>query len=505
MPKGAVISYMKNLKRLTLLHSNDMHGDFFSKEVDDRLIGGVSMLSGYINKVRREEKNALYVVSGDMFRGSLIDSEFKGISTIEIMNLLAPDVVTIGNHEVDYGLAHLLFIEKCARFPIINANMYIMTNHVRLFRSHIIKEIDGMKVLFIGVLTDEVLNQTKQDSLIGSFIDVNAAVREIGKICNAYQTEDIDLTVILTHIGFEEDKKLAASIDPKWSVDVIVGGHSHTVLEEPCMINNIAIVQAGMGTSAVGRMDMYVDTDKNSIDSLIWELIPIDSRVCPRDLALEKIIRKYKEQTDIKYTRVVTRFAEEFTHPTRFAETQLGDVFADIFRDNLKIDIMLIGSGSIRVTSLGPIVEYQNLVEAFPFDDELYRIYATGSQLRRMIRFMLNNVCEALGNGDGAGSHAEFYQFSHGVDIVFDSKTRDFVKFNFDGQPLDSERVYKIGIQKYHFTNIEQFFSITHDELAENRPPKVMSTSILDILEEYLDGYEIVPPPKMGRIKLIRE
>ena len=107
---------MKHLKKLTLLHSNDLHGDFLVENVDDKLVGGVSMLSGYVNKVRREEKNVIYAVAGDMFQGSLIDSEFKGISTIEIMNLLAPDVVTIGNHEVDYGLAHLLFLENAPIF-----------------------------------------------------------------------------------------------------------------------------------------------------------------------------------------------------------------------------------------------------------------------------------------------------------------------------------------------------------------------------------------------------
>ena len=61
------------------------------------------MLSGYIESVRKEEPNTLYVIAGDMFRGSVIDSEYKGLSTIEIMNALAPDVVTIGNHEVDTG------------------------------------------------------------------------------------------------------------------------------------------------------------------------------------------------------------------------------------------------------------------------------------------------------------------------------------------------------------------------------------------------------------------
>ena len=95
---------MKNLKKLTLLHSNDLHGDFLAERIDNKLVGGVSMLSGYINKVRAEEENVIYCIAGDMFRGSVIDAEYKGVSTIEIMNLLGPDVVTIGNHEVDYGL-----------------------------------------------------------------------------------------------------------------------------------------------------------------------------------------------------------------------------------------------------------------------------------------------------------------------------------------------------------------------------------------------------------------
>ena len=75
-------SDLKHLKKLTILHSNDMHGDFLAKRVDDKLLGGVSLLSGYINKVRNEEENVLYAIAGDMFRGSVIDSEYKGLSTI---------------------------------------------------------------------------------------------------------------------------------------------------------------------------------------------------------------------------------------------------------------------------------------------------------------------------------------------------------------------------------------------------------------------------------------
>ena len=163
---------MERYKKLTLLHSNDLHGDFFSEDNNEELIGGASRLSGYVSKTRAEEKNVLYCIAGDMFRGNIIDSEYQGMSTIEIMNMISPDVVTIGNHETDYGLAHLLFLEKCAKFPIINANLYIKTNMSRLFKPFRIVEIDDMKILFIGIVTQEVLANTKNEGLIGTLDDL---------------------------------------------------------------------------------------------------------------------------------------------------------------------------------------------------------------------------------------------------------------------------------------------------------------------------------------------
>lgn len=146
---------MADYRKLTILHSNDMHGDFLAETIDDSLVGGVSMLSGYLNKVRNQEPEALYVIAGDMFRGSIIDAEYQGVSTIEIMNYLAPDVVTLGNHEVDYGMTHLLFLEKCCKFPIVNANLYIKTTGTRIFNSHKVLRAAGMNILFFGITQEE--------------------------------------------------------------------------------------------------------------------------------------------------------------------------------------------------------------------------------------------------------------------------------------------------------------------------------------------------------------
>ena len=486
---------MAVLKNLTILHSNDMHGDFLAKEVDNALLGGVSMLSGYINKVRNENKNVIYAISGDMFRGSLIDSEYKGISTIEIMNLLAPDVVTLGNHEVDYGIAHLLFIEKCAKFPIINANMYLTTNYARLFRSHIILEIDGMKILFIGVLTEEVLAQTRQDKLIGSIVDVEEACQEIGKICNSYQTEDIDFTVVLTHIGIEADKELAEKLDPRWGVDIIIGGHSHTLLEEPVVIKGIPIVQAACGTDQIGRFDIVVDTDTNSIHSYTWRLVPINQDECPRDKNLEKVIMQYKKETDKKYGCIITRFADCYTHPVRNEETMLGKLIVDAFKDSLGVDIMFWGSGSIRREDMGPIVRYQDLLEVLPYSEEVYRIVVNGSQIRKMIKYVLRDEAFA--------GHTEFYQFSKGLRIVYDKKKKEIMELSLNGNEIKDDFTYSLGLQAYHFKNIKDFLDVTQEEVSKIQKPKVLTTSSTDVIEEYFRANELIRASEEKRLNII--
>ena len=477
---------MKNLKKLTLLHSNDLHGDFLAEKVDEKLIGGVSRLSGYINKVRNEEKNVIYSISGDMFRGSLIDSEFQGLSTIEIMNMLAPDVVTIGNHEADYGLAHMLFIEKCASFPIINANMYIKYVGTRLFNSHFIKEIDGMRVMFIGILTEEVLKNTKSEGVVGTLIDIQDAASEISKICDAYRTEDVDLTVLLTHIGIEEDKKLAEALDPACGIDIIIGGHSHTLLEEPCVVAGIPVVQAAVGTDQIGRFDIMVDTDKNCIDSYTWQCIPITEENCPRDEALEKVVSEYKDYTDEKYGRILTRFPRAYTHPKRNMETELGNLLAECMRDQIGADLVLIGSGSIRKTSLGPAVTVRDFLEIFPFAEPAFGFRLTGKQLRHIVTFMLRE------DSFLDSEHNEWFQFSKGFCCEFDRKNHQVISLKMNGKEVGDEDMFTVVMQKFFFENIGDFLDLPSEEIEKNGRPIEVATKAPNLLEEYFKDHESI-------------
>ena len=124
----------------------------------------------------------MYTISGDMFRGSIIDSEYMGLSTAMIINELRPDAVCIGNHEIDYGITHSLMLEKIADFPIINCNIYVKYFDKRLYMPYYIKEIGGSRFLFIGVITEKMTNQLTMDKTVGPYIEVRDPVEEINKV-----------------------------------------------------------------------------------------------------------------------------------------------------------------------------------------------------------------------------------------------------------------------------------------------------------------------------------
>jgi 5'-nucleotidase len=432
--------------------------------------------------VRAEKENVLYVIAGDMVQGSLIDAEYKGISTMEIMNYLAPDVVALGNHEFDYGLPHLLFLEKMANFPVVNANLYIKKYGKRLMHPYYIVKKAGFDMLFTGIITEKVIDSIKKDALIGSIITLEEASHEVGIICNAYKNDDIDLTVVLTHIGFESDLELARLLDPDWGVDMIIGGHSHTVLEQPACVNGVLIAQAGVGTNQLGRFDIVVDDDTNSIVDWKWQLVPVDNEHAEPDRHLEEYINSFKSEVDRKYNTIICKFTEELTHPKREIETSLGNLFADAFAECGECDVVLVGSGSIRGQALGPVVTLKDFRTIFPYDDTLTRFAISGAELKRVFAHIMRP-----GNRNGEG---ECYQVNGRIKAVYSDGARGLVSLAFDGKPVTDDQRITIGIMGYHVNNCDAYLDVSQGELRASGRTKVVTTSAQEVLEEYLKNHQ---------------
>ena len=481
-------------KKFTILHSNDIHGDFTAelREGQGNLVGGLALLSGFINKVRAEEENVLYIISGDMVQGSLIDLEYKGISTIEIMNYLAPDVVSLGNHELDYGLPHLLFLEKIANFPLVNANLYVKKYNKRLMMPYVIIKKAGFDILFTGIITEKVLDSIRQDELIGSFISLEEASQEVGKITNAYKNDDIDLTILLTHIGFESDIELARLLKPEWGVDMIIGGHSHTILDQPKKVNNILIAQAGVGSDQVGRFDIVVDDETNSIIEFKWQLIPIDGNLAEPDKNLQDYIDSFKDVIDRKYNTIICKLSRKLTHPAREIETSLGNLIADAFAETSQANVVLVGSGSIRVKEIGPLITLKDFRTCFPYDDFLNRYNVEGSTVKQIFSHIMRK--------ENRNSEGECYQVNSAVRAEYDDSKGQLISLTIDGNPVEDIRHYTICLQGYHFSNSATYLNVTNEKLLEAGQHKVITTSAQEVLEEYLRDNQNISRSIEGRL-----
>jgi 5'-nucleotidase len=221
-----------------------------------------------------------------------------------------------------------------------------------------------------------------------------------------------------------------------------------------------------------------VDDDTNSIVEYGWRLIQIDSNIAEPDRALQDYIDSFKETVDSKYNTIVCKLGRKLTHPLREIETSLGNLIADAFADISECDVMLVGSGSIRVKELGPLVTLRDLRSCFPYDDSLNRFAIDGKKLKKIFSHIMRK--------DNRNGEGECYQVNTGIKAVYDDRAGKLASIEVNGEPVSESGLYTICMQGYHHNNCSSYLNISNEELVENKNHKVVSTSAQEVLEEYL-------------------
>jgi 5'-nucleotidase len=284
-------------------------------------------------------------------------------------------------------------------------------------------------------------------------------------------------------------------LDPQWGVDMILGGHSHSYMEKPEKVNNILIAHSGTGSNQIGRFDIEVDDNTNSIVDYRWELVQIDDSIVEPDKDLEKYIGSYQEQVDRKYNTIVTKLADKLTHPKREIETSLGNLIADAFGEISGCDVMLVGAGSIRSKELGPVVTLKDLRTCFPYDETLTRFTISGADIKGIFEHIMRPENR---NGEG-----ECYEINEGVRAVYHDGLRRLVSLTIKGEPVNPERMYSICIPGFHLNNADRYLGISQARLQESGKTRVVTTSAMQVLEEYMRNHQNVKKAVEGRLTYI--
>ena len=344
--------------QVTILGINDMHAD----------IDNLPQLATYLKAERAQNPDALLLSAGDNRTGNpYVDiGTHPGAPMIQLMNKLRFDLSTLGNHEFDAGEDALRYCLNLAEFPFVCANVKATSGDALYLKPYQIFERDGVRIGVLGLV------QTGDNGLPDAHPDQVKTLRfrspfEIVRDY-AYLREQCDILILLTHIGFEDDVKLA-QLFPE--ADAIIGGHSHTRVEKEHIINGVLITQTENKVKYLTKLTFDVEDGK--VQSRKFELISL--RRLPKDADMQAAVEKVKNNPYM--TRKLTTIPCDITR-----RESLGCLMADSLRFYLKSDVAVVNMGNVRLEEFpkGPFT-VADCYRLDPFGNKNVVMKLTGRQL----------------------------------------------------------------------------------------------------------------------------
>jgi 2',3'-cyclic-nucleotide 2'-phosphodiesterase (5'-nucleotidase family) len=371
---------------LSLLHTNDTHAYV---EQFPRLITAV-------NELRAQKENSLLLNAGDVFSGTLYFRQYLGLADLYFMNQLGFDAMTLGNHEFDKDSATLANFIKQAEFPIVSSNVN-MTNDPELgplFNDSIggtnekgeifpaiIKQVDGEEVGIFGLTTEDTAFLANP----GEHVVFEDAVKKANETVEMLESQGVDKIIALSHLGYQPDVELAGQVD---GIDVIVGGHSHTTLTEPVVIEKeepTLIVQANEYLKYLGVLDVTFD-ENGVISDYAGELKALSGYA--EDAAAKAKVEEYKvpltelQKQVVGSTSVVLNGVRD---DVRSKETNLGNLITDgmVAKANEFIPtyIAMQNGGGIRASIDTGDITLGEVLTVLPFGNNLVTLDLTGAEI----------------------------------------------------------------------------------------------------------------------------
>ncbi len=429
-------------KSLTILHTNDIHAGFVPHEATwiqatpRPMIGGFRELFWIVDSIRRAKGDVLLLDAGDVMTGnpiSTIEHEgAKGGALFEMMNKVGYDAWAIGNHDLDVSQDNLRRLTRIARFPTLSANVTDSAgNFVLNNKDYVIILKSGLRIGVLGLTTTDLFNVTNTNNLLGLKVIGIAPVtqRIIDKI-----SPETDLIVAVTHDGVEDDSLLAAATH---GLNVIIGGHSHTRLREPRVVNGVVICQTGSNCENLGDLDITVDAHK--IVSFQGKLIALWERKDRPENEMSRFVDEFRSKIEKEFGEVIGTLTDDWKR-SRSGESNIGGFAADAIREAGKADIGISNSSGIRKDlSAGPIRRL-DLFEISPFGNVICTFTAPGASVRGLVTRYLQTLISGRTSIDISGITCTW-------------------KRGPDGQP----QIQKITIAGEDLKDDRQYLWATHD------------------------------------------
>jgi len=453
-------------KELVILHTNDMHAGYvphvatWMKGDPKPMVGGFVELAAAVDSLRKKYPAALLLDAGDVMTGNPVtEYEYRGARggvLFEMMNMIGYDLWTPGNHDFDVSQDNLRALIRIAKFPTINANILNDRGALAVAKEpFVILERNGLKIGIIGIMSQQLYGLVNQNNLVG--IRVASPVETTQKYVDELRPKT-DLVIALTHQGADDDSALAKAVK---GLDIIVGGHSHTRLRIPSIVNGVVIVQAGSNVENLGVLRVTVENHR--VTASDGRLLQLWSMERDRSTPLAKLVDSVQKAIDRDYREVIGKLSVDWIRGK--GETEIGQFLAGAQREAAGAEIGFMNKHGIRKDlRAGPMTK-QDLFEILPFANILTTFQVSASELRSILAYYVEMNPAIEINGVEAR-----WQTSH------DGRT-EFTSITVGGKPLDENRMYTCAASDYFVGEAKHYIGI------EVPKPIYLNTSVFSAIE----------------------
>ncbi len=483
-----------------IFSTNDMHGRLLPAEQswsDGRPVGGSAALAAYVARERAATPECpLFVVSGgDIMQGTPISNFTDGRSTIEAMNGIGYDAVSIGNHEFDWGVDILVERVADADFAMLSANIYLKDTgrHPEWVRPWTIIEREGVRVGFVGATTTST-PVVARPSLVADF-DFRPISDALDRYIPEVRAAGADFVVAVMHegafcvIGAEEDAGGAACEGPALDAlaatakrfDYAVTGHTHSRVEAE--VRGVPVIQSYANTTAygLGRIDRSAE---GAVSARHLGIRQVWADEIAPDPDVERLVASYRAEIAALVDRVIVDLPEALSAP-RDGDFPLGRIVADAQRRASGAEVALMNNGGIRRSLPAGPVTFADLFELQPFNNMLVRHTMTGAQLLRTLEHSVRDGAVDL--------HASGITVRYDPAAPYGERIRD-VTFD-DGSPLRPEGRYLVAANDFIATGGGGYTTFAEAERIEP-----LDVADLEALVAYLQAQpDPFPIPRAPR------
>lgn len=427
-------------EKLVLLHTNDTHSQI---DPTSKNLGGVERRKALIDSIRAAEPDVLLIDAGDMVQGTLFFSLYGGEVEQKVMNALGYDIQIMGNHEFDNGIDSLAHVYRGLKAEKISTNYDLRHTPLDgLVKPYVIKQVGDKRVGFIGINLDPKGMIADHNYTGLKYLDAVKAANSTA--WHLKHNERVDKVVAITHIGYMADQGVT---DPELvksseDIDLIIGGHSHTVIDEnnpksvPARLVNaigdtVLVTQTGKSGINLGQIDFDLDTG-HAVEKLYPVTARLDAKI---DGTMTELLRPYRQGVDSLMSVRIGTVASSFD----INRNGLRNLSADIVKaigakfSPKPVELSVINVGGIRSGwDKGPLTKGE-VMNSFPFDNRVSILEISGKDLREAFDIIAPR-------GDGV---------SDNVRVQYDPASGKCTSVTIDGKPLDDDRMYILSTIDY--------------------------------------------------------